>query len=50
MDTWRGMEDVLKLGLTKSIGLSNFNTEQFLRVIEEGTVKPAALQIEVCYH
>lgn len=47
METWRGMEDVQKLGLAKSIGVSNFNAEQLLRLIKEGTVKPAALQIEV---
>ncbi|KAI5635091.1 aldo/keto reductase family domain-containing protein [Phthorimaea operculella] len=47
METWRGLEDVRKLGLAKSIGLSNFNKEQLARVVKEGTVKPAVLQIEV---
>ncbi|XP_049882831.1 aldo-keto reductase AKR2E4-like isoform X4 [Pectinophora gossypiella] len=47
METWRGMEDAQNLGLVKSIGVSNFNKEQLQRIIREGTVKPAALQIEV---
>ncbi|XP_026325405.1 aldo-keto reductase AKR2E4-like [Hyposmocoma kahamanoa] len=47
METWRGMEDVQKLGLAKSIGVSNFNKGQLERVLKEGSVKPAALQIEV---
>ncbi|KAM3956226.1 aldo-keto reductase AKR2E4 isoform 1-T5 [Aphomia sociella] len=47
METWRGMEDAVQLGLTKSIGLSNFNKEQLQRVIKEGNIKPAALEIEV---
>ncbi|XP_052757097.1 aldo-keto reductase AKR2E4-like isoform X2 [Galleria mellonella] len=47
METWRGMEDAVKLGLAKSIGLSNFNKEQVERVIKEGDIKPAVLQIEV---
>ncbi|XP_026736627.1 aldo-keto reductase AKR2E4-like isoform X2 [Trichoplusia ni] len=47
METWRGMEDVQRLGLAKSIGLSNFNREQLQRVLNEGSVKPVALQIEV---
>uniref|UniRef100_A0A2A4IW06 NADP-dependent oxidoreductase domain-containing protein n=1 Tax=Heliothis virescens TaxID=7102 RepID=A0A2A4IW06_HELVI len=47
METWRGMEDMYRLGLAKSIGVSNFNKQQLHRVLDEGTVKPVALQIEV---
>lgn len=47
METWRGMEDVQRLGLAKSIGVSNFNKEQLKRVLKEGDVKPAVIQIEV---
>ncbi|KAJ8706961.1 hypothetical protein PYW08_011095 [Mythimna loreyi] len=47
METWRGLEDVHKLGLVKSIGVSNFNKEQLQRLLEEGSVRPVALQIEV---
>ncbi|XP_023935313.1 aldo-keto reductase AKR2E4 [Bicyclus anynana] len=47
LDTWRGMEDAQQLGLVRSIGLSNFNRKQLERVIKEGSVKPAVLQIEI---
>ncbi|XP_068621863.1 aldo-keto reductase AKR2E4-like isoform X1 [Battus philenor] len=47
METWRGMEDAQNLGLVKSLGVSNFNAEQLKRVIEEGTIKPVAIEIEV---
>ncbi|XP_045782715.1 aldo-keto reductase AKR2E4-like isoform X2 [Maniola jurtina] len=47
LETWRGMEDAHQLGLVKSIGLSNFNKTQLERVITRGSVKPAALQIEI---
>ncbi|CAG9794271.1 unnamed protein product [Diatraea saccharalis] len=47
METWRGMEDASKLGLAKSIGVSNFNEEQLKRLLKEATVKPVALQIEI---
>lgn len=41
------MEEAKRLGLTKSIGLSNFNQEQIDRIIENSDEKPAVLQIEV---
>ncbi|GBP87066.1 Aldo-keto reductase AKR2E4 [Eumeta japonica] len=47
LETWRGMEDVQRLGLARSVGLSNFNRSQLARVLDEAEVKPAALQIEV---
>ncbi|XP_011307499.1 aldose reductase [Fopius arisanus] len=46
LDTWKGMEDVLKKGLTKNIGVSNFNSEQIDRLIKNCQVKPVANQIE----
>lgn len=48
MDTWRGMEEALKLGLTKSIGVSNFNEEQLGRLLKSAKVKPVVNQVEVC--
>ncbi|XP_048002182.1 aldo-keto reductase AKR2E4-like isoform X2 [Leguminivora glycinivorella] len=47
METWRGMEDAHKLGLVKSIGVSNFNQEQLGRLLNESRVHPSVLQIEV---
>ncbi|KAM3956215.1 uncharacterized protein ACR2FA_009809 [Aphomia sociella] len=47
LDTWQGMIEAQKLGLAKSIGVSNFNQEQLERLISSSGVKPANLQIEV---
>jgi len=46
LDTWKAMEAAQKKGLTKTIGLSNFNKAQITRVLENATVKPAVLQVE----
>lgn len=34
-------------GLTKSIGVSNFNKSQVQRLIDNSTIKPTNLQVEV---
>ncbi|XP_068623931.1 uncharacterized protein [Battus philenor] len=47
LETWLGMEDAKKLGLTRSIGISNFNRDQISRVLENCEIKPAVNQIEV---
>ncbi|PSN46497.1 hypothetical protein C0J52_09047 [Blattella germanica] len=46
VDTWKGMEECAKLGLAKSIGLSNFNSQQINRLLEAATIKPAVNQIQ----
>lgn len=46
LDTWKGMEGVKEAGLTKSIGVSNFNHEQIDRILASCKVKPAMNQIE----
>lgn len=46
LDTWRGMEECVKLGLTRSIGLSNFNSEQIDRVLSIAQIKPVMNQVE----
>jgi diketogulonate reductase-like aldo/keto reductase len=40
------MEDVHKNGLTKSIGVSNFNEEQIDRILANSTVKPVTNQVQ----
>lgn len=45
--TWRGMEECVRLGLAKSIGLSNFNSKQVERVLDAARIKPVMNQIEV---
>ncbi|KAG6451554.1 aldo-keto reductase AKR2E4 [Manduca sexta] len=47
LETWQGMIEALNQGLTRSIGLSNFNEKQIERVISNSNVKPAALQVEI---
>merc|ERR1739838_1224201 len=47
MDTWRGMEEAVRLGLTRSIGVSNFNKGQIERIRKEGSILPANIQIEI---
>ncbi|KDR21030.1 1,5-anhydro-D-fructose reductase [Zootermopsis nevadensis] len=46
LDTWKVMEECVKLGLTKSVGLSNFNSEQIQRVLDVATIKPVVNQVE----
>ncbi|XP_063590366.1 aldo-keto reductase family 1 member B1-like [Penaeus indicus] len=46
LDTWSGMEDAVDQGLSKSIGISNFNSEQIQRILSNCRIKPANHQIE----
>ncbi|KAJ9598316.1 hypothetical protein L9F63_010994, partial [Diploptera punctata] len=46
VDTWKGMEECVKLGLVKNIGLSNFNSQQIERVLQAATIKPVVNQVE----
>ncbi|CAB3219878.1 unnamed protein product [Arctia plantaginis] len=47
LETWRGMEEAVRLGLTKSIGVSNFNEAQIERLINAAKIKPVVNQIEI---
>lgn len=47
VDTWRGMQDCLEQGLTKSIGVSNFQPAHLDRVAAAGGVLPAVNQVEL---
>merc|ERR1719154_294363 len=40
------MEKLVKLGLVKSVGLSNFNSEQIVDILEKGQVTPVVNQVE----
>ncbi|XP_077536062.1 1,5-anhydro-D-fructose reductase-like [Haemaphysalis longicornis] len=42
----KGMEDAANLGMTRSIGLCNFNKKQISRILDAAAIKPANLQIE----
>jgi len=45
VDTWKAMEDASSKGLAKNIGVSNFNSEQITRLIENGKIKPVTNQV-----
>ncbi|XP_036327608.1 1,5-anhydro-D-fructose reductase-like [Rhagoletis pomonella] len=46
VDTWHALEDLVDVGLCRTIGLSNFNIEQITRVLDAARIKPANLQVE----
>lgn len=46
LDTWKAMEPLVDLGLVKSIGVSNFNSEQIQRVLDNCRIKPVTNQVE----
>ena len=47
LDAWKAMEDAVKEGKVKSIGLSNFYQDKFKEIMTVATINPAVLQIEV---
>ncbi|KAI4463663.1 aldo/keto reductase [Holotrichia oblita] len=46
LETWEGMEECVKKGYAKSIGISNFNSEQIDRLLKYCKIKPAVNQVE----
>lgn len=44
-DTWKAMEKLVEKGLTKAIGLSNFNKRQVDDILSVSSIKPAVLQV-----
>ncbi|XP_065361110.1 1,5-anhydro-D-fructose reductase-like [Calliphora vicina] len=46
LDTWKAMEALVEKGLIKSIGVSNFNSEQLARLLANCKIKPIHNQIE----
>lgn len=47
VDTWRGMQDAREQGLTKSIGVSNFQPDHLRQLADDGGTLPAVNQIEL---
>jgi 2,5-diketo-D-gluconate reductase A len=45
--TWRAMEDSLRQGLTRAIGVSNFYPDRLVDLIDHNEIVPAVDQIEV---
>jgi len=50
VDTWKGLEEAVALGLTKGIGVSNFNKDQMERIAAIATIPIANLQVECTPH
>ncbi|MDD4938456.1 MAG: aldo/keto reductase [Candidatus Shapirobacteria bacterium] len=46
-NTWRAMEDLVKKGLVKNIGVSNFTTAMLIDILSYAKILPANNQIEV---
>lgn len=44
--TWRAMEDLLRTGYVRSIGVSNFDIPQMERLLSVATVRPVTNQVE----
>ncbi|EQC45513.1 aldo/keto reductase [Bacteriovorax sp. Seq25_V] len=47
LETYKGMEDAYKKGLTKSLGVSNFSIKKLDQLINEAEVKPVMNQVEL---
>ncbi|CAJ1952178.1 unnamed protein product [Sphenostylis stenocarpa] len=45
--TWKAMEDCSKLGLTKSIGVSNFGARKLSELLQNVTITPAVNQVHI---
>ncbi|PIN18758.1 Aldo/keto reductase family protein [Handroanthus impetiginosus] len=45
--TWKAMEECCKLGLAKSVGLSNFSCAKIERLLQHATIPPAVNQVEM---
>ncbi|KAL2478868.1 NAD(P)-linked oxidoreductase superfamily protein [Forsythia ovata] len=46
-ETWKAMEECCKLGLAKSIGVSNYSCAKLSKLLENATVPPAVNQVEM---
>jgi D-xylose reductase len=45
-ETWRAMEELVKKGLVKNIGVSNFNISLIRDLLSYASVRPSVLQVE----
>ncbi|KAG9246328.1 aldehyde reductase-like protein [Calycina marina] len=46
VETWKALEKALETGKTKAIGVSNFSKAELEHILKEGSVVPAAHQLE----
>ena len=45
METWAALESCVDEGLVRSLGLSNFNSQQIQNIVQHCRVKPAVVQV-----
>lgn len=45
LETWKGMEQCVQLGLARSIGVSNFSIEQITRLLPAAKIPPVNNQV-----
>ena len=46
LDQWHALVELKKSGLTKHIGVSNYNEERLIEIVDAGLAKPEANQVE----
>lgn len=46
VETWLAMEELQREGLVRSLGVSNFNSEQLTRLLAVATIRPVTNQVE----
>lgn len=47
VEGWRAMEEAVRAGKVRSIGLSNFSARKVREVLDVAAIKPAVLQVEI---
>ena len=47
LEAYKAMENLVKKGLVKSIGVSNFNIKQLQEVLDNCEIKPVCNQFEI---
>lgn len=45
LETWASMESCVDSGFTRSIGVSNFNSNQLQRLLDNARIKPVVHQV-----
>lgn len=46
VDTWKAMEKLMGTGKVRSLGISNFNSEQITKLLGNASIKPVTNQVE----
>lgn len=50
LETWWAMEELVKEGLVRQIGISNFNQAQVEQILRHARVRPSVYQFETHPH